>query len=80
MNAHETRTFLLWCLGCNYVILLIWFSAFRFGHGWMFQLHGRWYRLSREQFDGIHYLLMGVYKIGIFLFNLVPWFVLWLAF
>jgi len=31
-----------------------------------------WFRLSREQFDGLHYAGMSIFKIGIILFNLVP--------
>jgi hypothetical protein len=36
----------------------------------------RWFHLSREQFDAIHYGGMSIYKIGIVLFNLVPFVVL----
>ncbi|MEX0728008.1 MAG: DUF6868 family protein [Planctomycetaceae bacterium] len=72
MTLETARSFLLWCFVLNYATLLVWFSAFRFGHDWMYQLHGRWYRLSHEQFDGIHYLLMGVFKLGVILFNVVP--------
>jgi len=34
------------------------------------------FRLSDEQFDAIHYGGMSIYKIGILLFNLVPFIVL----
>ena len=73
MNAEFVRGFLLWCLIVNYGVLLCWFIAFRFGHSWMFKLHSRWFHLSEERFDGIHYLGMALYKIGILLFNLVPY-------
>jgi hypothetical protein len=72
MTLALTRTFLLWCTAVNYGILLIWFLAFASGHEWMLRLHGRWFRLSRDQFDALHYAGMSVYKIGILLFNLVP--------
>lgn len=35
-------------------------------------LHGRWFHLSDNTFDTIHYSGMAVYKIGILLFNLAP--------
>ena len=41
----------------------------------MRHLHGRWFRLSNEQFDTVHYAGMAVYKIGVLLFNLVPFLV-----
>jgi Family of unknown function (DUF6868) len=64
MNAESMREFLLWCLIINYGVLLSWFAAFRFGHRWMFTLHSRWFHLSEERFDGIHYLGMALYKIA----------------
>jgi len=43
-----------------------------FAHDLMHEIHGRWFHLSREQFDALHYAGMSVFKIGILLFNLVP--------
>lgn len=68
-----TRDVLLWCAVINYTVLLVWFVFFRFAHDWIYRLHGRWFRLSTEQFDSIHYGGMAVYKIGILLFNVVPY-------
>jgi hypothetical protein len=39
----------------------------------MYQPHGRWFRLSVEQFDMLHYAGMSIFKIGIILLNLVPY-------
>jgi hypothetical protein len=39
----------------------------------MYLLHGRWFRLSVEQFDMLHYAGMSIYKIGVLLLNAVPW-------
>lgn len=72
MNPNEARDFLLWCAGMNYAVLLVWFVIFVLAHDWMYALHTRWFKLSAEVFDGIHYTAMAVYKIGILLFNLVP--------
>ncbi|WP_353850875.1 DUF6868 family protein [Acidithiobacillus sp.] len=41
-------------------------------HDWLYQLHHRWFHLSTEHFDALHYAGMAVYKIGILIFNLVP--------
>jgi hypothetical protein len=73
LNPDAVRELLLWCAGINYAVLLVWFLVFTFAHGWMCRLHGRWFRLSPEQFDAIHYAAMAVYKIGILLLNLVPY-------
>jgi Family of unknown function (DUF6868) len=73
VSADTLRKALLWCALINYAVLLVWFALFILAHDWMFLLHSRWFRLSIEQFDMLHYAGMAVYKIGILLFNLVPW-------
>ena len=76
MTIELPRNFFLWCTVINYALLLGWFLVFVFAHDWLLRIHGRWFRLSRDQFDPIHYAGMGLYKIGILLLNLVPYIVL----
>lgn len=78
MSIGVTRSFLLSCTILNYGILLLWFLVFVFAHDWIRGIHGKWFRLSNEQFDAIHYTGMSIYKIGILLFNLVPLVVLFI--
>ncbi len=77
MTIAWTRSFLLWCTVINYGILIVWFLVFTLAHDWMQRLHGRWFRLSANQFDVLHYAGMAIYKIGVILFNLVPLVVLY---
>jgi hypothetical protein len=72
MSIEAVRTLLLWCTVIDYGVLFLWFLCFMFAHDSLHALHGRWFRLSREQFDALHYGGMSIYKIGILLFNLVP--------
>ncbi len=72
MHGHFLLHFLIWCTVVNYAVLFVWFGIFVFARGWLYRLHGRWFRLSQEEFDRIHYAAMAAYKIGILLFNLVP--------
>lgn len=72
MNANEIHDFLLLSLIINYGILLLWFGVFVLAHDWMYRLHTRWFNLSMQTFDTIHYAGLAVYKIGILLLNLVP--------
>ena len=76
MTIAVTRNFLLLCTVINYGVLLVWFLVFVFAHDWMLRINGRWFRLSRDQFDALHYAGMSIFKIGILLFNLVPFIVL----
>ena len=78
MNIEFLREALCWSLAINYLILLIWFFAFIYAKNWMRSLHGRWFNLSDQTFDAIHYAAMAIYKILIMVFNLVPLIVLYL--
>lgn len=76
MSIEVTRNFLLWCTVINYGVLLVWFLLFAFAHDWIQRIHGRWFRLSSDQFDALRYAGMAIFKVGIILFNLVPFVVL----
>ncbi len=73
MTLETLRDMLGWCAVINYSFLLWWFLAFSFARKWIYRLHSKWFHLSVETFDAIHYGGMGLFKIGIFLFNLVPY-------
>lgn len=72
MTTTTLRDLLIWSLVFNYVILMVWFIAITAAHDGVYRLHTRWFALSRETFDAIHYGGMAVYKIGILLLNLAP--------
>ena len=76
MSIEVLRNFFLWCTVIDYGLLLVWFLFFALAHDWIQRIHGRWFHLSSEQFDALHYSMMGIFKIGIILFNLVPFVVL----
>ena len=76
MEIELIKDFLLWCAVINMGLLLWWFLFFAFAHDWMYRLHSKWFNLSIDNFDSIHYAGMALFKIGIFLFNLVPYFAL----
>lgn len=72
MVITEFTELLIWCAIINYAILFIWAGVFIFAHDWMYRLHSRWFKLSVESFDAIHYAGMAIYKIGVLLFNIAP--------
>jgi hypothetical protein len=76
MDVFAIREFLLWCTIINMGLLVYWWLMFSFAHDWVMRFHGRWFTLSVEQFDGIHYAGMAAFKLMIFVFNLVPYFAL----
>ena len=72
MTIQQIHDLLLYSLIINYLILLIWFGVLLFAHDWVYQLHTRWFNMTMQTFDTIHYAGMAAYKIGILLLNLAP--------
>jgi hypothetical protein len=73
MSLEIVRAIIAWSAIINLAILLCWFLFFTLVHDWMFRLHGKWFTFSREAFDALHYGGMGLYKLGILLFNVAPY-------
>jgi Family of unknown function (DUF6868) len=76
MTIDIIRDVLAWCSVINVGLLLFWWLWFMLAHDFMYRFHGKWFKLSEERFDEINYTLIGIYKLGIILFNLVPYFAL----
>jgi len=76
MTIDMVRDVLLWCAVINMGLLLWWVLFFTLAHDWMYQFHGKWFKLSVASFDTIHYAGMVFFKLSIFLFNVVPYFAL----
>jgi hypothetical protein len=73
MTIEMIREVLGWCAIINMGFLLVWGLMILLAGGWIYRLHSRWFPMSREQFDVIHYAGIALYKVGFFLFNLVPY-------
>ena len=72
MTVDVVRNFFLWCTVINYLVLVVWFLLLVLPHQWLYRLWGKWFRLTAEQFDAINFAGT-LYKLGILLFNLVPY-------
>jgi Family of unknown function (DUF6868) len=73
MNVETIIVVLGWTTLINIALLAWWVLFVVLAHDWTYQLHAKWFKFSRERFDAIHYSLMGFFKMGIILFNLVPY-------
>lgn len=65
-----------WSMVINFGILLIWWICLMTAHDWVYKFHCKWFKLSAERFDEIHYSSIAIFKICIFIFNLAPYFAL----
>jgi hypothetical protein len=73
MTLEIIRDMLGWCIVINWILLAWWLLFFILAHDWMYRIHGKWFNLSVEKFDAIHYSGMAIFKTAIFVFNLVPY-------
>ena len=72
MTIDVIQHFLIWSTVINYTILLVWFGAFVFARNFMYRIHTIWFPMSKETFNLMHYSGIGLYKLAIMVFNLVP--------
>ena len=79
ITIENLRSLLGWCTLINMGMFAVWSLAFVFAHDLVFKVHTRWFKISEERFDEIHYTMMGYYKLAVILFNLAPYLVLRLA-
>jgi len=76
MTIEMMRAVLGWCSIINMGLLLWWFLILMFAHDWVYRFHSKWFKLSPETFDTIHYTGIAFFKIAVFVFNIVPYFAL----
>ncbi len=73
MTIEIIRSALAWCIVINWGLMLWWFLFFTFAHDLMYRIHSKWFNISVEKFDAIHYAGIAFFKILVFMFNLVPY-------
>lgn len=73
MTLEIVRGMLAWCTVINWGLLLLWLFFFIGAHDWMYGLHNKWFKISVEKFDAIHYSGMAIFKTAIAMLNLVPY-------
>lgn len=73
MNTETARNFLMWCSIINYLLLILWAVLFVFAHDPYKRFNEIMLRRKIENFDTLHYTGIALYKLGIILFNIVPW-------
>ena len=76
MTIELLTKFLAWCSIVNIGLLLLWSFAVMFMRDQVFNLHSKFFKLSHETFNAIHYGGLGLYKLFLWVFNLTPYLVL----
>ncbi|MEX1315675.1 MAG: DUF6868 family protein [Synechococcaceae cyanobacterium] len=72
MEPGSLRQVLEWSTVLHYSVATIWFIAYRRHRRWYLALIERCFGLPMAELDDKVFLLLGIYKIGILLFFLIP--------
>jgi hypothetical protein len=76
IDVECLKTFFLYAALINWGILLYWFLCLMFLKQWVYNFHRRWFDLSDQELDRIHYGALAAYKLAIIVLFLTPWLVL----
>jgi hypothetical protein len=72
MTITQWSSFFIWCTVINYGVLMVWFGAIVMFKDKIHHLHAKWFKLTEEQFDMVHYIGIAIYKVLVLVFCLVP--------
>lgn len=74
MDRKFVEGVLLRCVILGVVVLIIWFLFFLVAGGLIYDVHGSMFKeITVRQFQVIHYCGMGLTKLFIFVFFLIPY-------
>jgi len=73
MVIATLKTFFMWCTIINGGLLIVSAIMCTFLGDLVYPIHSKWFSISREAFNVAIYSFIGLYKILIIIFNLVPW-------
>ena len=79
MDIPTLKTFLLWAAVLNIAIQLWWFLFLVFARGWVYRMHTKWFPISEQQFNSLHYGGLMLLKISTFFFYICPYIALCIA-
>ncbi|AXK39889.1 DUF6868 family protein [Crenobacter cavernae] len=73
MDLATLRDFFFWCSVINYGVLVVWFLLFLLMRGWLYRCWERGFGLSLRDSARLNFGGMLLFKLGVLLFNLVPY-------
>ncbi|MHC4544419.1 MAG: DUF6868 family protein [Planctomycetota bacterium] len=73
MDIQTLTTFFMWCTILNVALLVYWSLIYFCAGDWIYRRHSKWFSISRETFNVVIYSFMGLYKILIIVFILIPY-------
>lgn len=72
-NLEIAARVLLWCFGLSILVLLFWVAMIVLLGDTVYGFHSKFFEISRQQFDVVHYAGMALFKTGAFGLFLFPY-------
>jgi len=73
MDIQTLTEFFMWCTILNTSLLSFWSIVFLLAPDLVYRTQSRWFPISRETFNVAMYCFLGLFKIALIVFNLVPY-------
>lgn len=72
MDIRMLTEFFLWCTIINGALLALWTIMCIAAPDLVYRTQSRWFPISRATYDVIMYAFLGLFKVLVLVFNLVP--------
>ncbi len=73
MDIQTLTKFFMWCTIINGSILALWTLFCMFTPNLVYRTQSKWFPIPRETFDILIYSFLGLFKIFLLVFNVVPY-------
>jgi len=73
MDIDSIRAFFMWCTILNLTLLALSSLICVCAGDWAYRIHSKWFSISRETFNVAIYSFLGLYKLLVFVFCLIPY-------
>ena len=73
MDMATVQAFFMWCTILNGGLLILSFLVCAFAGDWVYRMHSKWYPIPRDAFNIVICSLLGLFKVFVLIFNLVPY-------
>ena len=73
MDIQALTSFFMWCSIINIGILFFLALIYMLAPNLAFSLQSKFIPISRETFDIVFYSFIGLFKVIVLVFNVVPW-------
>ncbi|MAG99018.1 MAG: hypothetical protein CMM08_20275 [Rhodospirillaceae bacterium] len=73
MDAQALTAFFKWCSIINIAVFMLSVIMILAASDLIYMAHGKMFHMPREAYDVVLYSFLGLYKICILIFNIVPY-------